>query len=331
MWAGIAAGAGAIGGALISSKGASSASREQAEATRAGITEQRLQFDMSREDLAPYRSAGKSALSRLTRRMGQVPNGGEIDESDPRYQQLYQQIYAGNDAEHQRVYGIPMNASPDVQKNLNSVREQTRGAFVRMFPNYASEAEQAARSDPAFDSLNKKFTMEDFQNDPVTKASFDFGMSEGEKAVQRMFGARGLSRSGAAVKAASRFATDYTGTKAGESYGRFYADQDRTFNREAAVAGIGQTATTNTASLGAQTSGNVANMLTAEGNARGAAAIARSNAMGGAVNQVGNQIYGQYTLDRILRPGGGVTNSPGAGAPSFTMDSYVPDASRVVT
>jgi hypothetical protein len=41
-------------------------------------------------------------------------------------------------------------------------------------------------------------------------------------------------------------------------------------------------------------------MLTAEGNARGAAAIARSNAMGGAVNQVGNQIYGQYTLDRIL-------------------------------
>jgi hypothetical protein len=97
------------------------------------------------------------------------------------------------------------------------------------------------------------------------------------------------------------------------------------------VAGIGQTATTNTASLGAQTAGNISGMLTAEGNARGAAAIARSNAMGGAVNQVGNQIYGQYTLDRILGPRGGVTNSPSASAPSFTMDSYVPDASRVVT
>jgi hypothetical protein len=52
MWAGIAAGAGAIGGALISSQGASSASRAQAEATRAGMGEQRRQFDLSRDDLA---------------------------------------------------------------------------------------------------------------------------------------------------------------------------------------------------------------------------------------------------------------------------------------
>jgi hypothetical protein len=142
--------------------------------------------------------------------------------------------------------------------------------------------------------------MEDFQNDPVTRASFDFGLSEGQKAVQRMFGSRGMSRSGAAVKAATRFATDYTDTKAGESQQRFVGDQANEFNKLAAVSGIGQAATTTTAGVGAGNSAQNAALLSAEGNARGAATIAQGNAFSGGLNTIGNNAMGQFTLDRIL-------------------------------
>ena len=156
--------------------------------------------------------------------------------------------------------------------------------------------------------------MDDFQNDPVTKASFDFGMSEGEKAVQRMFGARGMSRSGAAVKAATRFATDYTGTKAGESYNRFTADQGNVFNKLAAVSGIGQAATNSTAQAGANTTNAISDITVGTGNARGAASIAQGNAYGNAASRVGNQISSQYTLDRILNRAPSV--------PSYNMGDY---------
>ena len=108
--------------------------------------------------------------------------------------------------------------------------------------------------------LRQRFTLEDFENDPVNKKAFEFGLSEGEKAVQRMFGARGMGRSGAAIKAATRFAEDYAGSKAGESRARFIQDQESLYNRLAGVAGTGQNASTGSAQLGAQASAQLGSM-----------------------------------------------------------------------
>lgn len=55
----------AIGGPLISGLLGKSGADEQADAARAGIGEQRRQFDLSREDLAPFREASTGALGRL--------------------------------------------------------------------------------------------------------------------------------------------------------------------------------------------------------------------------------------------------------------------------
>lgn len=148
-------------------------------------------------------------------------------------------------------------------------------------------------------ALNRKFTVQDFLDDPVTKLSFQTGLDRGTQALDRMSGARGSRNSGAQLKALTQFGTDYGGTKAGESYGRFYGDQERTFNRLATVAGVGQTATNTGVNAGSNTAGNVSNILTAQGNARGAAAIAQGNAYSGGINTIGNWYQQQNLLNQL--------------------------------
>jgi hypothetical protein len=151
-----------------------------------------------------------------------------------------------------------------------------------------------------FGALNQKFTIADFMDDPVTKLGYQSGLDLGTEAIDRMAGARGSRNSGATLKALTRFGTDYTGRKAGESYGRFYGDQDRTFNRLSGVSGSGQTATQNLGQIGSQTSSNIGNLLTAQGNARGAASIAQGQAYGGALQNIGNWYSQNQMLDKIL-------------------------------
>jgi hypothetical protein len=151
-----------------------------------------------------------------------------------------------------------------------------------------------------FGALNRKFTIADFMEDPVTKLGYQSGLDLGTEAINRMQSSRGSRNSGATLKALTRFGTDYTGRKAGESYGRFYGDQDRTFNRLSGVSGTGQTATQNLGQIGSQTSSNIGNLITAQGNARGAASIAQGQAYGGALQNIGNWYSQNQMLDKIL-------------------------------
>lgn len=150
---------------------------------------------------------------------------------------------------------------------------------------------------PDFGSFNRRFTLEDFNADPVNQLGFQFGLDEGAKALRRMYGANGMGRSGAAAKALTRFGTDYAGSKAGDSRARFLQDQDIMFNRLSGVAGTGQTATTNTAQLGANYATNVGNNLIGASNARGASEIAGANAYGGALSNIGNNITSAYMMN----------------------------------
>jgi hypothetical protein len=147
--------------------------------------------------------------------------------------------------------------------------------------------------------LVRPFTMADFENDPVTKASFQYGMDQGTKGINRMFGARGMSKSGAAIKALDRFTTDYVGSKAGESYGRFVNDQTNLYNRRAGVAGTGQTSAAQTANLGVTTGANIGNTQMGIANARGAASIATGNAISNAASNIGNAYQTQFYLDSL--------------------------------
>jgi hypothetical protein len=230
MFGALLAGAGisAVGG-LLGAKGAKDAAKIQAGAADRATEEQRRQYDLSREDLAPWRGAGSDAINRMRALLGLGSDTGSAD----------------------------------------------------------------------FGSLNRRFTMEDFEADPVNKLGLQFGLDEGTKAIRRMFGAQGMGRSGAAVKGLTRFGTDYAGSKAAESRNRFLQDQDITFNRLAGVSGTGQTATTNTAQFGANMATNIGQNITGAANARGAAQIAGMNAIAAPFGQVGNTLSTKFLLDSM--------------------------------
>lgn len=347
-WAAAAAAAAAIGGALIQSNSAENAANKQSQSTDKAIAAQNAQMGATRADQAPYREAGRAGLSQLRLLLGIQPGSSgpvtqsyagslvdyssgvpspnaELYGSDPNYRKAWDDFATAHRVWHRTGFTKDSDVGV-IEREVRArlpvaaaapAKGQAQGPITfdengNIIPGASATANEFGSS-----PLMRKFTMSDFENDPVTKASFDFGMTEGQKAVARMFGARGMGRSGAAVKAATRYATDYTGTKAGESYARFEGEKTNVFNRLAATAGIGQVSNQVTAGSGMNAANNTSNLLAAEGNARGAAAIAQGNAIGGAANQIGNNAMSQYTLDRIL--------AKPSTTPSYTLqEGYVP-------
>jgi hypothetical protein len=136
--------------------------------------------------------------------------------------------------------------------------------------------------------LTRRFSMSDLNADPVYNTSLQFGMNEGQKAIERKFAASGGLNSGAAAKAITRYATDYGGQKAGDAFNRYESSNQNTYNKIAGVAGVGQNA-----------ANQVASNTIGLGNANAAASIAGSNATTGAVNNFMNQFQNQQLLSRL--------------------------------
>jgi hypothetical protein len=130
---------------------------------------------------------------------------------------------------------------------------------------------------------DRPFDSSQVQLDP----GYQFGLQQGQQAIDRKAAASGGRVSGAALKAAAEYGTNYATTGYSTAYNR--ANQARTdrLNRLAALAGIGQTATGGTANAGANASNNISNMTTAQGNASGAATLAQGNIWGNGINQLG--------------------------------------------
>ena len=302
-WVGIAA---SVAGSLLSSSmqgdSASDASDAQAEGTRGATAEQRRQFDLNRADLAPYRNIGGAAVNRLGVLMGIGPRPSE---ARPYLENTGDGTYAGLLAEYNRAHvrDHGMTLEDSVRRGLTSGENYARIIErLRAQERQLANPQTAEQMDEGWGDLNRRFTLSDFWDDPVTQASYQFGLDEGRRALNNMAGARGNRNSGAQVRALTRFGTDYTGQRAGDSYNRFYADQDRTFNRLSGVAGTGQTAATNTAMLGQQGANNISNLMSAQGNARGAAAIAGGNAMAGGIRNAANSIGNWWNQQQNNNP-----------------------------
>lgn len=86
--------AGAIGGGLIASHGASKAANIQNQADQAAIQEQQRQFNITDQELAPFRTAGQAGLTGFGNLLGTNGNGAQQTaitalQGSPFYQSLY--------------------------------------------------------------------------------------------------------------------------------------------------------------------------------------------------------------------------------------------------
>jgi len=150
-----------------------------------------------------------------------------------------------------------------------------------------------------FGSLSRNFSSSDLNNDPVYQSGLQFGLGEGEKAINNRAIAAGGYDSGATLKALTRFGNDYGSTKAAESYNRFITNQGNQYSRLSGLVGSGQNAANMTGNLGAQYAGAAGNTMMGIGNAQAAGQIGLGNAANTGLNN-----YGQYQLLQQLSGGG---------------------------
>ena len=179
-------------------------------------------------------------------------------------------------------------ASSQADSSAEAVAEQRR----QFDTTQANAAPYLAAGKTAIGQLQSEndipFDASKVQMDP----GYEFARKQGQQAIERQTAAAGGRISGAALKAASEYNNGVATTGYTAAYNR--ANQQRTdrLNRLAALAGVGQTATQQVGSAGATSSGNIGNIVTAQGNAAGAAQIAQGNIWSGAGNQIA-ALYGK--------------------------------------
>jgi hypothetical protein len=230
-----------IGSSLIGGSAAKSAASTQSAAADRAAELQAEQFRQTREDQAPYRTAGYNALAEMQRTAGNVP-----------------------------------------------------GAF--------SFTNQAMYQDPGY----------------------AFRLSEGQKALDRQAAARGGLISGGALKAAQRFGQDLGSqeyqsayNRALTGYGTDVARENQLYNRQAAMAGIGQTATNLVGQAGQNYATSAGNLMTGAGAAQAAGQVGMANAVTGGLGTYLNYNQGNALLNALQRNQGmqlvntgGFSNTP---------------------
>lgn len=147
--------------------------------------------------------------------------------------------------------------------------------------------------------------------DPNTLKDSDyyrFAESQGLKAAQNSAAARGLGKSGAALKGATSFAEGLATGTYKDAFNMAVTNQTNTFNRLKGLIDTGQNAAAQTGSAGAAAATGAANAQIGAGNAQAAG----YNAMGGAVSNAANNIGG-YAAYKGLYGGSGSPSSTRVG------------------
>lgn len=172
----------------------------------------------------------------------------------------------------------------------------------------------------------------DITRDP----GYAFRRDEGLRAIDRSAAARGGALSGGALKAGMRYSSDLASQEYGNAFSRdfnvFQTNQANRFNRLAAIAGIGQTATQQLGAAGQSFAGNasqialntgntLADLATQAGNARASGYASQGNIWGGAVGGIGSSLSDIYLMSKLGRTGGSApAGTPNSGPPGFFKD-----------
>lgn len=144
-----------------------------------------------------------------------------------------------------------------------------------------------------YGSLMKEFTGADVESEP----GYVFARDQGQKALDNKFAAAGSYFSGAALKGAAKFNSDYAGTRYDAAFQRDAAQKNQRYNFLAGGVSTGANAAAQTGNAGMQVASGVAGNTTNLGNAMGAAAIAKSNALAGGVTGA----WDAYQQDQMLK------------------------------
>jgi hypothetical protein len=220
--------AGSLAAGAMGASAAKSAARTQAAAADRAMQNEREMYDIAREDLAPYRETGYTALK---------------------------------DIEGMKPF-LTAQFGPD------------------QFEQYL---------------------------DP----SMAFRQKIGEQSTARMANVGGGALSGNTLRALTDYGQGLASTEYGNAFNRFQDERTNIYNTLANIAGMGQNAVNTGVNRGESFAGQMTGLTTGQGAALAGGQIGAANAMGGAVQNMGNMAY----MQSLMRP---PAVTPTAG-PSMTM------------
>jgi hypothetical protein len=163
----------------------------------------------------------------------------------------------------------------------------------------------------------RSFGMDDYQADP----GYQFRLEQGQKGINNAASARGGQYSGATLKALANFNSGLASQEYGNAYSRFNTDQTTKFNRNATLAGIGQTANTAIGNAGANSTNaitsagmnnanNQGQYLQNAGEARASGYVGKSNAIGSGIKQLYDGYQQRQALDGFQNSNRSMNLSP---------------------
>jgi hypothetical protein len=124
--------------------------------------------------------------------------------------------------------------------------------------------------------------------DVMADPGYQFGLDQGQQAIDRKIAAGGGRVSGQAIKAAARFGVG----AATAGYGAADQRRENRLARLQTLAGLGQSATSTSGQTGMQYGANAGNTMVNQGDNAGAGRLAQGNVWGNTVNQIG-ALYGR--------------------------------------
>lgn len=299
-WGAVIVGGSAILGGAVSSQGAKSAANAQSKAGDAAIAEQRRQFDTLLSLTAPQRAIGNQALAAL----GDVYGYAPYDAGAPENRAVGTRSFKSSDIERFLRQGLsvddilalgiynPGAKASDTQRLMQRYGLST--ADINQLQNGTFSPRAPVTIDGA---TGKALNSADYTNF-FASPDYKFRFQQGEQAVQNSAaaGPAGLY-SGNTLRAL----TDYGQGMGASEFGNWFA-------RQAALAGLGQAATSQAGNAALTTGANVGNLLVNQGNARASGVIGETNSMTNIINQL-SQLWGSGAFSR-----GGLNSGWGSGA-----------------
>lgn len=253
IWGAVVIGGATLAKGYMDSKAAKKAGNTAAAGADAASQVQWDMFNQNRADQAPFRAGGLSAFNEYLANLGITPaqTANTLAASDPAQAYLManpdvaaDSYYGKNPLDHYNQFG----------------RNEGRTWGVVSTPAAAPSSSQ---------------TMQDAFAKFRATPGYQFGLNEGQKALQTSAAASGGLFSGKTGKALTKFGTDYADQQGYAPY----------MNRLGAAAGIGQTATNQVGQYGQNAANQVGQNLMSAGNARASGIQGSANAWGNTLNQ----------------------------------------------
>ncbi len=173
------------------------------------------------------------------------------------------------------------NASNAQQQAAVASQQQAQTQFqqqqANLAPYLASGTQNLSALNAAMPDLQRKFTMQDFQQDP----GYQFQLNQGLQGMQRSAAASGMLNSAGTQQGLNNYAQGMANTDYQQALSNFTNNQNQRFNMLSGMAGLGLQST----GMANASSANYTNQFANANNAIGNAQAAGDISMGNSINQ----------------------------------------------